>query len=354
MDPLFRSLSPSDVDDIRRHVRDGIRHCQALLARPNEISTATSKSVSPALLSVATRLGMPILHPETVSNVDICDWLGKRYRRLADDVLLLEGASASLTTQHNRRSILRVMYLLGIVLSVVVSAAMCQRAVVSSAAADINLGSVCSRTMRKLGRDPIAPFRRRGVFVDNGEENLKESILAQADDPDVLRRVRDALLGNKVRRTINPDIIVAVGGSATERERLLRSTEWFVPDHDSPSAVHLNTETVMELLPGFDALKHLGIIDQTPVTAADVAELYRTVADSIVKTLLRDIRKHRFSVLFSDDDPKWLAYFERVFNNPELRVRLLVIEPPDSTISAPLSGHLWGNFVNRYAQDYTQ
>lgn len=352
MDNLLQSLSPEDVDEVRRHVREGFTYCQKLIQQTsNGTANTKDRPVLGILKMLSERLDVPIEHRG--SDILICIWLGQRYQRLAADVKLLEKDSYA-----GNGSLLRVMHLIAIILAVVVSTATCFPNAVNAN----YIGVVCMRTIQKIGADPVALFRAQGALIVRTEsDKLVPDITRLADNPDVMQRIREDVFLNKANRVPSsgsrPRVIIVVGGTPNDRDRGLQAAaDWEPMDCRSNTAICLTTDRVLAMIPGYDALTQFKTIDGTPVTTGDIVALYRPTLLKIIDSILYEAGRRRLSVFLSDNlIGNWLDNTRSILSG--YHIGAVVVTPlvtRSDAVPVDWPSVMWKHYIKNRLDDYDQ
>jgi hypothetical protein len=336
MDDLLNNISSADVADVRRHIQQGFAYCRNLMHR-RDVGESLS-TTTPSLQTVARRLGMPAT--VGASDTAVCRWLSRRYRHLSDDIRWIEertrtdpnalsdGRGGRPTSVVPQRSLLRLMYLIGVVFAVVVSGAMCSAEIDTSGRA----GDVCPLRLRSLGRDPIAPFRAQGFFASVAQTPTLDEVDDLARDPEVLGRVRAAVFrgASPSRGSDGVAAVYTIGPSSGAHP----------PPNDRAGHVYISMDRIAGLIPGYDALAHLGRVDGIPVSESDVIGHYRRSAVGMVDTMVDECLRRGHSFVFNATEytierlTRHLRSLRRPTHNVRIRVVVHATDTPTQWRSA--------------------
>lgn len=353
---LLQHFDTNDVAEIRRHVETGIQYCQDILRDPN--GKAGVGSLSEALRDIAVRLNIPAQNAR--SEREICVWLSERYQRLTDDLKLLERTSGAASEAN---ALMRILYLLGALMVVVVSGTVCFQ-LESAAIATGAFGASCNRLVSRMGFRPLSNIQgtmvNGSVVVVDSTEVPFEDVASVSRQPVLIRRMRDRFLpvesvNNHNNITANGStpvhVHVVVGDTKALRTALLRRRH---PSEGEPGCRFLDVHDVMTQMPGFDAMNHIRTVDGVsvlPTTTVDrdiVASLFHRPTNHMLQRLSADGLKRNIPRLVvgvdTEDFDGWLERIVDWQKNGLCRAFLsigLPYEGSDNPLSSEKSATEW-------------
>jgi hypothetical protein len=303
--PVWQRFSPGQVAAIRYQIRVGFDICRNVSKQRHAVMTHEERT---ALRTILHGIGTRVSH--RTEDREICRLLSQRFRRLARDIDWLEALKDSTSSRFAYQTLLNALYVLAVSLAVLVSTAMLQsggpegttmvlRPNVTTSG-DPPPSATCILELHRAGEAFLGPFRQQRYFVRGDVQ--RDWVASLSDDPAVVERVRRRLFANKT--VPGPDeapvATLILGGSGAGKGFVLgnmRHHHGRMYDRMQGS-VYLNTDEVMELLPGYDSLINIDHIAGIPVTDVNVANLYHDPAETIADVMMQECLNEGYSFVF--------------------------------------------------------